>query len=253
MSTYIKRILVQYLKIKDAINQQINTGILQIGHKLPAERKLAESFNTTRITLREALALLESEGKIYREDRRGWFVSPPALIYDPNYTTEFAAMAIAQDRKPHSVLLSAQLIHANQHIATLLNITTNDSVYRIERLRSLDSRPVVVVTNHILPEFFPDLLKHDITHSLTVTYREHYQRIYTKTRFRISTTSLNGNTASALRATAGSPAMFVERLNYDQHDNLIDCDLEYWRHDAIRIESLATLSSACLHKTTQKK
>ncbi len=37
--------------------------------------------------------------------------------------------------------------------------------------------------------------------------------------------------------------MFVERLNYDQYDNIIDCDLLYWRHDAIRIESLSTLST----------
>lgn len=238
---------MQYLKIKDVIDQQIATGSLQIGHKLPAERKLAELFNTTRITLRESLALLESEGKIYREDRRGWFVSPPPLIYDPNYTTEFPAMAIAQGRQPHSELLSAQRQLANPHIAALLNITEEDTVYRIERLRFLDNRPVVVVTNYILPVFFPNLFDHDITHSLTVTYREQYQRIYTKTRFRISTTSLNGNTASALRATAGNPAMFVERLNFDQYDNLIDCDLEYWRHDAICIESLATLSSASSH------
>lgn len=239
---------MQYLKIKDAINQQITMRLLLPGNKLPAERKLAEAFNTTRITLRESLALLESEGKIYREDRRGWFVSPPALIYDPNYTTEFPTMAIAQGRQPCSELLSAQQQLANPRIAALLNITEKDSVYRIERLRFLDERPVVVVTNYVLPAFFPDLLKHDITHSLTVTYREQYQRIYTKTRFRISTTSLNGDTASALRATTGSPAMFVERLNFDQYDNLIDCDLEYWRHDAICIESLATLSSAVSHK-----
>ncbi|WP_225321226.1 GntR family transcriptional regulator, partial [Pseudomonas aeruginosa] len=42
----------------------------------PAERKLSELFATTRITLREALIQLESQGLIYREERRGWFVSP---------------------------------------------------------------------------------------------------------------------------------------------------------------------------------
>lgn len=52
-------------------------GALAPSTKLPAERRLSESFSTTRITLREALGQLESQGLIYREERRGWFVSPP--------------------------------------------------------------------------------------------------------------------------------------------------------------------------------
>lgn len=48
--------------------------------------------------------------------------------------------------------------------------------------------------------------------------------------------------AQALRATSGTPAMVVERINYNQHGELIDCDIEYWRHDAICIESLAELA-----------
>ncbi|WP_305839231.1 phosphonate utilization transcriptional regulator PhnR [Photobacterium leiognathi] len=230
---------MQYLKIKEAIYEQIESG--QLGDKLPSERKLAESFNTTRITLREALSLLESEGKLFREDRRGWFISPQPLIYDPTNTTEFPAMAMAQGRTPRSELLSAELVKPNKQVAQLLHTTTEDELYRIKRLRYLDNRPVVVVTNYILQSFFPNLLETDFTHSLSIVYREQFNRIYTKTRYRVSTTSLTGSTATALRATAGSPAMFVERLNYDQFDNLIDCDFEYWRHDAICIQSLATL------------
>ncbi len=59
-----------------ALSEQIGHGLLPAGGKLPAERKLSELFATTRITLREALIQLESQGLIYREERRGWFVSP---------------------------------------------------------------------------------------------------------------------------------------------------------------------------------
>jgi DNA-binding GntR family transcriptional regulator len=52
---------------------------------------------------------------------------------------------------------------------------------------------------------------------------------------------LLGETAQALRATSGSTAMVVERINYNQDGELIDCDIEYWRHDAISIESVAHL------------
>ncbi|MGF1684714.1 phosphonate utilization transcriptional regulator PhnR [Photobacterium minamisatsumaniensis] len=232
---------MQYLKIMEAINEQIDAGLLTAGNKLPAERKLAESFNTTRVTLRESLALLEAEGKLYREDRRGWFVSPEPLTYDPTYTTNFPVMAEEQGRKAKTELINAQLIPASRRAASLLQVPPLSEVFRVDRLRYLDDRPVVVVTNFILPKYFPNLLEKHFTASLTALYEQEYGVIYSKTRYRVSTTSLLGDTAHHLRATAGSPAMLVERLNYDQHDNLIDCDLEYWRHDAICIESMAVL------------
>ncbi len=232
---------MQYVKIKDAIVEQIDAGMLSPRQKLPAERKLAESFDTTRVTLREALSLLESEGRIYREDRRGWFISPPPLRYDPTQTLNFTNMALAQNRVPKTELVLAKAMVANKHASALLGLQPFSDVYRVDRVRYLDDRPVVFVTNYIRPEWFPNLLQHDLSQSLTDIYREHYATQYHSTRYRISTTSLLGETAQALRATAGTPAMVVERINYDLNGELIDCRIEYWRHDAICIESVVNV------------
>jgi phosphonate utilization transcriptional regulator PhnR len=233
---------VQYVKIKDAIVEQIEAGMLAPKQKLPAERKLAESFDTTRVTLREALSLLEAEGKIYREDRRGWFISPPPLCYDPTQTLNFTNMALAQHRQPKTDLLSAKAVMANKQASKLLQLAPFSDVYRIDRVRYLDNRPVVFVTHYVCPEYFPNLLDFDLSQSLTDIYQTHFSVQYQKTRYRITTSSLLGETAQALRATTGTPATVVERVNYNQHGELIDCDIEYWRHDAISIESVVELS-----------
>ncbi|CAK1702380.1 putative transcriptional regulator of 2-aminoethylphosphonate degradation operons [Vibrio crassostreae] len=209
--------------------------------KLPAERKLAESFDTTRVTLREALSSLEAEGRIYREDRRGWFISPAPLRYDPTQTLNFTNMALAQNRQPKTELVAAKGMLATKEATKLLELQPFSDVYRVDRVRYLEDRPVVYVTNYIRPELFPNLLDYDLSKSLTDIYREHFGVVYQKIRYRVSTTSLLGETAQALRATSGSPAMVVERVNYNQNGDLIDCDIEYWRHDAISIESIAQL------------
>lgn len=232
---------MQYVKIKDSIVEQIDSGMLSPRQKLPAERKLAESFDTTRVTLREALSLLEAEGRIYREDRRGWFISPEALRYDPTQTLNFSNMATAQNRTPKTELIAAKGILADKQAVRLLNLQPFSDVYRVDRVRYLEDRPVVYVTNYIRPELFPNLLDFDLSNSLTDIYREHFGMVYQKIRYRISTSSLLGETAQALRATSGTPAMVVERVNYNQQGELIDCDIEYWRHDAISIESIAEL------------
>ncbi|KZM44304.1 GntR family transcriptional regulator [Marinomonas sp. SBI22] len=232
---------MQYLKIMESINEQIEAGLLAPGSKFPAERKLAETFNTSRVTLREALSLLESDGKIFREDRRGWFVSPTALAYDPTNTDNFKTMAIKAKREPRSELLNAELLPCPRDAAKLLGVEAFTQVYKLERLRFLDNRPVAVTINYVIAEYFPELQEKDFIASLTHTYKEDYDILYSQTRYHIRTSSLQGEIAQALRATSGSPAMLVERVNHDQNGRLIDCDLEYWRHDAINIQSVATL------------
>ena len=231
---------MQYVKIKDSIVEQIEAGMLSPRQKLPAERKLAESFDTTRVTLREALSVLEAEGRIYREDRRGWFISPEPLRYDPTQT-DFPNMAKAQNRVPKTELVAAkerwQINRQHACWTCSLSRTCTEST-------ECDTLKMTCGLRNKLhsPELFPNLLDYDLSNSLTDIYRDYYGVTYQKIRYRISTCTLLGEMAQALRATAGTPAMVVERINYNQHGELIDCDIEYWRHDAISIESLAELN-----------
>ncbi len=54
--------------------------------RLPTERSLATEFGVTRTVVRNALAMLEAEGRISREVGRGTFLRPPAgrgAVVDP--------------------------------------------------------------------------------------------------------------------------------------------------------------------------
>lgn len=234
---------MQYVNIKDVIVEQIETGMLLPRQKLPAERTLAESFNTTRVTLREALSLLEAQGRIYREDRRGWFISPEPLRYDLTKNLNFNKMALNQQRVPQTHLIDAKSNFAPKKVAALLALPPFTNVYHVDRVRYLEDRPVAFVSHFIRPELFPNLLELDLTQSLTDIYQQHYGERNHKTRYRICSSTLLGYKAQALRATTGSPAMVVEKVSYNQDGQLMVCDIEYWRHDAISIESTAELVS----------
>ncbi|MDF5997399.1 GntR family transcriptional regulator [Pseudomonas aeruginosa] len=78
----------QYLRIRDQLAADIAQGVLQVN--FPPGGELAGSASCVpRITLREALQQLETEGLVYRENRRGWFVAPPRIRYNPTRTTGF--------------------------------------------------------------------------------------------------------------------------------------------------------------------
>ena len=217
--------------------EQIDTGMLSPRQKLPAERKLAESFKTTRVTLREALSLLEAEGRIYREDRRGWFISPTPLCYDLEHFCDFSIMAKAQGFTPEIQLVRAKTLLANKHASKLLGLSPFSDIHSIERICYLNQRPVMYVISYVCPEQCPNLLEFDLSQSLTNLYHQQYGLHDQTTRYRFSIQTLQGEVAQLLRATPGAPAMVIEHIRCSANGLVFGCDIEYWRHDALIVES----------------
>ncbi|WP_316980402.1 FadR/GntR family transcriptional regulator [Shumkonia mesophila] len=56
------------------LNALLDSGRFPAQSRLPPERELAAELDTTRTTLRQALAVLEAEGKIWRHVGQGTFV-----------------------------------------------------------------------------------------------------------------------------------------------------------------------------------
>lgn len=226
----------QYLQIRDRLQELINGGTLQAEDKLPSERELCAAFSTTRVTIRESLAQLEAVGSIYRADRRGWFVTPPRLWLNPTQNTNFHRLCLEQGRNPRTTLLSAMLTTAPADIVSALSIQSTEQIYLLRRVRYADDRAICYCENHCLPQQVPALTSHDLNGSLTEIYRQHYDLIYHKMHLTFYPTALPTQAAEALGATVGLPALLLRRLNYDQYGRVLDFDVEYWRHDSLRIE-----------------
>ncbi|MEZ0537439.1 GntR family transcriptional regulator [Caldicellulosiruptoraceae bacterium PP1] len=73
-----------YKKIADDIKQMIIEGKLKPNDKLPTEIELAQQYNVSRITSKQALELLKKEGFIYRKKKQGSYVSPDLFLSNDN-------------------------------------------------------------------------------------------------------------------------------------------------------------------------
>lgn len=71
-----------YAQVANVIRQRIRSGVWGAGAQLPTLEELESEFHVARITLRQALNLLENEGLIWRRRGRGTFVSDTA---DPEW------------------------------------------------------------------------------------------------------------------------------------------------------------------------
>jgi len=79
-----------FLEIAQEIQKQLSEGVLHQGDRLPSERVLAEIYQTSRATVREALRALEIIGVIESRVGQGTFIKSESLPVQDQLFTEIA-------------------------------------------------------------------------------------------------------------------------------------------------------------------
>ncbi|CAM5774981.1 GntR family transcriptional regulator [Labrys miyagiensis] len=75
--------------VASSITREIAQGRLKAGDQLPTEQQLAQTFGVSRNVVREAIARLRSEGRIWSQQGRGAFVTdqPNPTVLTIDYET----------------------------------------------------------------------------------------------------------------------------------------------------------------------
>lgn len=66
---------LKYFQLMEDLKEQIISGRIKAGEKLPSENELSRKYQISRQTVRKALAMLQNAGYIYAEHGRGTFCS----------------------------------------------------------------------------------------------------------------------------------------------------------------------------------
>lgn len=101
----------------DLLRGKIHSGLLLPAEKLPAERQLSERFGISRVTLREALRVLEADR--YITVRRG--AQGGAFVADENRLNELARHRLS--RAPGSTMRVVEFLTVNQMAVSRLAAT----------------------------------------------------------------------------------------------------------------------------------
>ena len=80
----------KYQSISNDLRRRISDGEIAPGERLTAQHALAQEYGVTVMTLRQALADLETEGLVHAVKGKGTFVSePPSVRYDLDHLWSF--------------------------------------------------------------------------------------------------------------------------------------------------------------------
>ena len=206
-----------YLRIADKIRQQITSGALSINEKLPSQSELAKRFNTTRMTVRQSLRMLEEDYLIKTKHGSGTVVISPNVKED-----DFRISGFSNEMEESSLIVDTNLLKANLQVehpeaCQALDLLTGTKLSMLERLRLIEGNPIVLQRSY-LPPWLQQIVR-DFTpkKSLYDQLSEHANQVVTITREVLQAIVLSEEVAVYLKRKTGDPALLSLRISQNRN------------------------------------
>ncbi len=179
------------------------------GSPAPSERELVQHFGVARMTVRQALDALVSEGLLERVPGRGTFVARAKIdvqVRLSSYTEEMGRRGM----KPDSRTLLARMESAGPGVARALEINEGDRVVHWQRLRLADGTPMCVEDAYLADSIVPNFLDQPLPESLYADL-ERRDLLPTWGEDSVDAAAARPEEANLLEISAGAPVLRIAR------------------------------------------
>jgi len=219
----------QFQRIAAQIQNTIVADRLPAHASVSSERVIAEQYSVSRMTARRALELLEIQGWIYSEDRRGRYVSPHRLSYDVTTMVSFLKDTENSGTELEIDVLSSAESMANSALAAKLGIEVSTPVYQYSRLFRSKGHAIFVETEFLVAARFPGFLDIDLHQSTTRIFASRYNTYPTRGDIVIKMRSVLDHEAQWLGLTAHQAAVELEQVICDSEGIPFCVGRQLWR------------------------
>ena len=228
MTTLIKTNGVAlYVQVRETLRDQIKTGALIPGQKLPSEDELAGQFGVSRMTVRRGVTDLTDEGLLYRRRGIGTFVTQFHVERDHNKLTDFFETARAEGFETEVKLLGREVVPAKLMIANELALQENEPVIRIQTLRLANDLPVTIYDEYVPYKLRHELLTEDLQSRPAWQILEQSGLVIKRAVQKIEARGADEEAARLLSIEVDSPILFKNRVIYTEDGTPVEVILCY--------------------------
>ena len=226
-----------YQQIASRLRTAAAAGTLVPGMRLPPERRLAEAFGVSRMTLRQALDAVQLSGELARAvgGRGGVVVAAKLSQVNIADLIGLRPQLLRSAKTAEARVVSAETVPAETHVAQALELDEGDTVHRIIRVRFADNVAVVLERSSFPARDLPGLLDHDLTGSLYRILRQHYRQAPAYATQDLASMLVDGMDAELLEVEPGLPVLQVVRISSTPRGRPIEHSRDLFRSDQLRV------------------
>jgi GntR family transcriptional regulator len=223
-----------YRRIAAHFRADVEAGRLQPGERLPSENELMERFTVSRITVRNAIAVLAAEGVVETRHGSGTFVRHPPMPYQLYRLSSFAEVMRERGLQPSSRVLSLKVAAPPPEVARLL---PPGEAHRLERLRLVNGEPLCHDETW-LPPGIGERMGTAILESRTLydVYEGQLGLHVVGASHAVEAVAASSGLARLLDVARGAPLLVVERVTHGEHGLVLDWQRRSYRADRFRLE-----------------
>ena len=197
------------------LRDQIIRGVYQPGAMLPNEEALCQQFEVSRITVRRAVADLESAGLLQKRHGHGTFVSASLPPSRPSATLGFIDALRKTATETDVEVLNVEHAEPPADVARQLDIVGPAKAMHAVRLRSYKSTPVMVTEAWIPTDLGRTItakeLKKKALYEILIEQGVKFGRVVQE----ITAVAASPFYAKLLQTELGAPLLKLTRLLYD--------------------------------------
>ena len=221
-----------YRQISQAIHELIRSGALPAGSPLPPERGLCESYHVSRMTLRQAIRVLEDEGLVEAHRGRGRFIASTRFRKQQQEMRSFTEEIRSRGGVPESRLLSFALHQPSPQAARFFGLQGDREVYEISRLRLNDGVPLAIENVQLSAQLCPALDRFDLgRNSLYTILEESYGLQLEHCVEEISATLPSRRQRKLLNIQTAEAVLVVRRKSYAESGQALELTEAIYRGD----------------------
>lgn len=219
-----------HMQVEEMLRKMIEKPEYQNGKLLPNEINLAKKLGISRSTVRQATNKLVYERLLVRKKGVGTKVAKNNITTKLNKWTSFTHEMDEKGMVFKNYTIKVTMIVPDKEIQQLFNIRDGVKVLKMERLKGLDSGPVV----HFISYFHPRTgltADDDFSKPLYETLERDHHIIASVSKEGISAILADTRISKMLNVKVGDPILFRKRVVCDPGDRPFEYNLGYYRAD----------------------
>ncbi|MGA2959572.1 MAG: GntR family transcriptional regulator [Thermodesulfobacteriota bacterium] len=229
-----------YYQLERALRKRILTGKIIPSSQFPTERQLGEEFGVSRITVRQALMILENEGLLRREQGRGTFVikrDGGRIPYDLYGYVDDLFFLGAQSRLK---LNGKKLIKVDSRVASDMNMEEGEEVYLFDGIRLFNGNHTAFFQAYLPKRVGGKIpLKELSTPFLIAAVERISLEMVKKAHQTITAAVATRRLASVMKLQVGHPLLVIKRIYFSKKGNVLEMAVTHFPGD--RYQSVAKL------------